>query len=215
MAAMDFTPNMTECDNVTVASNVTSCFNGGDEIEIVELRQIRNVIFKDRKRLIDEYARIRQLEEDEFDIEAPDHDLFRLRWLKNVVEYVRYARELFENGRISRETLDAAASSLDKMTECWNKTAYVTKGNPNHALRMPTKDDMLKPFPQTGEKRNSSDYSIEQEPCLSFRPPKDRSLARHRPTRLPTPNTSTKWYCSLSRRRRKTMTRETHRCSDG
>ena len=169
---MDFTPNMTECDNVTVASNVTSCFNGGDEIEIVELRQIRNVIIKDRKRLIDEYARIRQLEEDEFDIEAPDHDLFRLRWLKNVVEYVRYARELFENGRITRETLDAAASALDKMTECWNKTAYVTKGNPNHALRMPTKDDMLKPFPQTGEKRNSSDYSIATGTLSLFPPAK-------------------------------------------
>ena len=114
---MDFTPNMRECDNVTVASNVTSCFNGGDEIKIVELRQIRNVIIKDRKRLIDEYARIHQLEEDDFDIEALDHDLFRLRWLKNVVEYVRYACELFESGRILRETLYAAASALDKMTE--------------------------------------------------------------------------------------------------
>ena len=160
MAAINFTANMTECDNVTIASNVTSCFNGCDEIEVVELRQIRNVIFKDRKRIIDEYARIRQLDEDDFDTDAPDHDLFRLRWLKNVVEYVRYARELFEGGRISRETLDAAASALDKMTDCWNKTAYVTKGNPNHALRMPTKDDMLKPIPQVGEKRNSSDYSI-------------------------------------------------------
>ena len=172
MAAMDFTPNMTEGDNVTIASNVTSCFNGSDEIEIVELRQIRNVIIKDRKRLIDDYARIRQLDEDDFDIEAPDHDLFRLRWLKNVVEYVRYARELFESGRISREILDAAASALDKMTETWNRTAYVTKGNPNHALRMPTKDDMLKPFPQAGEKRNASDYSIATGTLSLFPPAK-------------------------------------------
>ena len=157
---------MTEVENGSVESNMTSCFNGIDEIEVEELRRMRNVIFKDRKRLIDEYARIRQLDEDDFDTDAPDHDLFRFRWLKNVHEYVRYARELYGNGRITSETLDAAASALDKMTECWSKTAYVTKNNPNHALRMPTQDDIVKPIPQSGEKRNISDFSIfSQEIC--------------------------------------------------
>ena len=172
MAAIDFTANMTEVGNGSVESNMTSCFNGVDEIEIEELRQMRNIIFKDRKRIIAEYARIRQLEEDDFDIDAPDHDLFRLRWLKNVHEYVRYARELFGSGRITSETFDAAASALDKMTDCWNKTAYVTKGNPNHALPMPTKDDMLKPFPQSGEKRDSSDFSIATGTLSLFPPAK-------------------------------------------
>ena len=160
MAAINFTANMTEVERISLASGMTSCFNGNDDVEVGELRQVRNVIFKDRRRLIDEYARIRQLEEDEFDTDAPDYDLSRLRWLKNVHEYVRHAKELFESGRISHDTLVAAASALDKMTECWNKTAYLIKDNPNHALRMPTKDDFLKPTPQPGEKRNISDFSI-------------------------------------------------------
>ena len=147
---------------------------------------MRNVIFKDRKRLIDEYARIRQLDEDDFDTDAPDHDLFRFRWLKNVHEYVRYARELYGNGRITSETLDAAASALDKMTECWEKTAYVTKNNPNHALRMPTKDDVLKPLPQSGEKRNISDFSVATG-TLSLFPPSKGPLPR---TSSPNPPTN-------------------------
>ena len=118
MAAINFNANMTEVDNASVASNMTSCFNGSDEIEIVELRQMRNVIIKDRKRLIDEYARICQLDEADFDIEASDYDLFRLCWLKNVVEYVRYTRDLYKSVRISRETLNAAATAIDKMTDC-------------------------------------------------------------------------------------------------
>ena len=143
---------------------------------------MQNVIFKDRRRLIDEYARIRQLDEDDFNTDAPDHDLLRFRWLKNVHQYVRYARELHGNECITSETLNAAASALDKMTECWEKTAYVTKNNPNHALCMPTNDDVLKPIPQSGEKRNISDLS-RPEPSLSFRHRKAPIPARPRQTR--------------------------------
>ena len=54
----NFTAVMTEADNVSNASSMTSCFNGADEVEIEELRRMRNVIFGDRGKLIAEYARI-------------------------------------------------------------------------------------------------------------------------------------------------------------
>ena len=156
----NFTAVMTEVDNASNASSMVSCFNGADEVEVEELRRMRNVIFGDRAKLIAEYARIQQLDEDAFDTDSPDYDLFRLRWLRNVVEYVRYARELYESARISHDTLTSAASAMTGITKCWNKTGYFHKDNPYHAQKLPTKDDMLKPAPQSGEKRNISDFSI-------------------------------------------------------
>ena len=156
----NFTAVMTEVDNASNASSMVSCFNGADEVEIEELRRMRNVIFGDRAKLIAEYARIQLLEEDEFDTDSPDYDLFRLRWLRNVIEYVRTAREYYESGRISHDTLTAAASAMTGIEKCWNKTKYFNQDNPYHAQQLPTKKDMLKPAPQIGEKRNISDFSI-------------------------------------------------------
>ena len=53
MAAFNFTANMTEVDNASVGSNMTSYFSGVNEIEVEELQWMQNVISKDRKRLID------------------------------------------------------------------------------------------------------------------------------------------------------------------
>ena len=156
----NFTAVMTEVDNASNASSMVSCFNGADEVEIEELRRMRNVIFGDRAKLIAEYARVQLLDEDAFDTDSPDYDLFRLRWLRNVVEYVRTAREYYEGGRISHDTLTAAASAMTGIEKCWNKTKYFHQDNPYHVQPLPTKKDMLKPAPQTGEKRNISDFSI-------------------------------------------------------
>ena len=156
----NFTADMTEIDKASNASSLPSCFGGADEVEIEELRRMRNVIFGDRSKLIAEYARIQQLDEDAYDTDYPDYDLYRLRWLRNVVEYVKYARELFESGRISHDTLTAAAEPLEAITKCWNKTGYFGKNNPYHAQKLPTRDDMLKPTSNSGEKRNISDFSI-------------------------------------------------------
>ena len=56
--ASNFTANMTEVDNVSIASSIGSCFGGADEIETEELRRMRNVIYGDRQRLIAKCARI-------------------------------------------------------------------------------------------------------------------------------------------------------------
>ena len=160
MAGINFTANMTEIDNASNASNVTSCFGGSDEVEIEELRRMRQCINKDRPKLIADYARIQLLNEDEFDTESPDYDIARLKWQDNVVEYVKYAREMYEGGRISHQILTAAAGALHGMMKCWNKTGYFNKKNPYHARPFPTEDDMIRPKPKSGEKRNISDFSI-------------------------------------------------------
>ena len=56
---------------------------------------MRQCINKDRPKLIADYARIQLLNEDEFDTESPDYDIARLKWQDNVVEYVKYAREMY------------------------------------------------------------------------------------------------------------------------
>jgi len=160
MAEINFTTNMTEVEDGSGPSTINSCFGGADEIEIEELRRIRNVINRDRTKLISECARIQQLGEDEFDTDAPDFDLFRLRWLRNVAEYVKYARELYESGRISHETLVLVAGTLDVMAKTWAKTRYLTENNPYHAQPLPTRHDLLKANPKNGEPRNLNDFPI-------------------------------------------------------
>ena len=103
----NFTAVMTEVDNVSNASSMVSCFNGADEVEIEELRRMRNVIFGDRAKLIAEYARIQLLEEDAFDTDSPDYDLFRLRWQRRRVRQdrprvLRKRADLARHANVSR-----------------------------------------------------------------------------------------------------------------
>ena len=158
---------MTEVDpNLSTISCATTCFGGSVEPHIVELRSRRQEINADRPRLIADFKRLSEMNEDDLENVACDFDYHRHRWWEMVVNYVTLARGKFDEGLISRGELQMVANSLRPMTKTWNATRYFDNDNGYDKKPFPTADDVMKPVPQTGVKRQINDFSINTDVLL-------------------------------------------------
>ena len=151
------TAEMTENDSI--ASLVTTVLGGATGVPYDQLRAVRQAITVLRKELRNEF---KELENDEDGIEnfGCDFDEKRRRFWKSVVDYVDLAREKHDLKLITDENLRSIATSVDSMGDTWSKTRYFFSVHGYAANPFPTREDVFKPFPKTGSKRQVNNFSI-------------------------------------------------------
>ena len=150
-------------DNVSIASDISTASSmwreETEEPELIELRQHRNMLSKDHKRLMREYAFVMQHDEEDREAHTDEFDGFRREWWKKVMGFVSLARERFEAGRISESQFLSAARYVNgNVRKLWNKTCYFAKDMPPSPI--PTVEEIMEPYPKSGQKRNLNDFSL-------------------------------------------------------
>ena len=149
--------------NASIASDVSTASSmwreETEEPELVELRQHREMLSKDHKRLMREYAFVMQHDEEDREVHTDEFDGFRREWWKKVMGFVSLARERFEAGRITESQFASAAKYVNgNVRKLWNKTRYFANDMPPSPI--PTVEEMMEPLPKSGQKRNLNDFSL-------------------------------------------------------
>ena len=154
-------PNMTAemTENESLLSIVTTVLGGRTGAPYDQLRAVRQAITALGKELCKEF---KELENDEDGIENDgcDFDEKRRRYWKSVVEYVDLAREKHDQKLISDENLRGVATSVDNMGKTWSRSRYFHTVHGYGANPFPTREDVFKPLPKTGSKRNVNNFSV-------------------------------------------------------
>ena len=151
------TAEMTE--NESIASMITTVLGGRTGAPYDQLRAVRQAITALGKELRNEF---KELENDEDGIEnfGCDFDEKRRRYWRSIVDYVDLAREKHDLKLISDENLRGVATSVDNMANTWNKTRYFHTVHGYAANPLPSREDVFKPLPKTGSKRQVNNFSI-------------------------------------------------------
>ena len=123
-----------EDDRLSDISIATTCFGGvTDNPHINELREIRKIINKHRRRLMVEYKALIHAPPDSefFEDESPDCDHLRATFGKMVTDYIGVARMKVADGLVNELTLNRIAESVKIMRKTWSKTKYFGTMQPN------------------------------------------------------------------------------------
>ena len=86
---------LTEFDNASNVSNATTIFDGDSSEVIEELRSFRRSINKDRRLLVEEYARLQKLDEIDQESDGLAYDDWREKWFISVGKYVESAKDKY------------------------------------------------------------------------------------------------------------------------
>ena len=151
------TAEMTENESIT--SMITTVLGGKTGAPYDQLRAVRQAITALGKELCKEFKGLEN-DEDGIENEGCDFDEKRRRYWKSVVDYVDLAREKHDQKLISDENLRGVATSVDNMGKTWSRSRYFHTVHGYGANPFPTREDVFKPLPKTGSKRQVNDFSI-------------------------------------------------------
>ena len=161
----NMTAEMTE--NESILSIVTTVLGGRTGAPYDQLRAVRQAITALGKELCKEFKELEN-DEDGIENEGCDFDEKRRRYWKSVVDYVDLAREKHDQKLISDENLRGVATSVDNMGKTWSKSRYFHTVHGYGANPFPTREDVFKPLPKTGSKRNVNNFSVNTDVNLNI-----------------------------------------------
>ena len=114
-----------EDDRRSVASAATSIWDGAQDQPLVLLRDSRKGVNVLRRQLIAEHARVKTLNEVDFDDEFVEVDTLCYKFGSEIIRHVNLARKVAKDYPENPEfVLGRVANSVNVFREAWNKTSY-------------------------------------------------------------------------------------------
>ena len=135
----------------------TPPWQSDEDPRLSQLKMERKTLNEKRRKLIAEFDRIQNLDEDDFEDEFPDFDLLRCSFGAAVVKHVATARDVATiAGDERKEILKTVANSIARMRQAWEETKYFGTVVPLEEHRIPTNEEIMATT-QVGPRRSMKD----------------------------------------------------------
>ena len=138
-------------------SSSTTVWLSDEDPRLLALKTERKTLNEKRRKLITEYERVQNLDEDNFEDEYPDFDLLRRSFGTAVIKHVATARDVAAiAGDEGVDILKTVANSVARMRQAWEETKYFGTEVPLEEHHIPTNEEIMATT-QVGPRRNLKD----------------------------------------------------------